>query len=190
MVENNVYLRSEHSIKEKFHQCITILEVSICMVDKFEIDEFLAVIATQLRILLCDTKNRKENSLILKVIDNPKFLTFSDRFKSPSYLNGTPKKVSDMFDDNSKYVELEEWLNQEFLGFWGTDKLSLREIIKAFADKDGGAHTDSELKEKDMYTIVSASDHLLYVAQYIIKCTGRDYHKEINDLIIDRAKVL
>lgn len=176
------YTRSYEAHAEKFRECITILEVSVHLVMHFEIGEFINVVATQLRILLCDTKGKKDNALLSKVIQYPCLYPIKDITSPSRFIDGTPKSVTHLIDFSLPPLPLAEWLNQPIIDFGGGETLSIKNLIKLIADKDGGAHVDSDLTWTQIFTSRIAETYLLLIALYVISCSGRNYEKDIKQL--------
>jgi len=183
------YRRSDISHYDKFKQCIEMLEVSLFLVHRLEIDSFINVIATQLRILLCDSNHRKNNSLLPKVVENPLLLRFGDIANPYKFLNGERRTVHDLFDDNSKPIELNEWVNQIIIQYDSKTYYSVKDLIKIFAEKDGGAHVDSNLNWSEIITTDVGINYLILISLYILNCINADFDKDIKELILDPLKV-
>jgi len=187
--EKEQYLRSDINHFEKFTQCVEMLEVSLFLVHRLEIDSFINVIATQLRILICDSNRGKDNSLLLKVVDEPLLLSFGNITNPYKFLNGERRTVYDLFDDNSKPVALGEWVNQIIIQYDSKNYYSVKDLIKTFAEKDGGAHVDSNLNWTEIITTNVGVNYLILIALYILHCISADYDKDIKELILDPLNV-
>lgn len=71
---------------------------------------------------------------------------------------------------------------QTIINYGGGQHLSVKGLIKLIADKDGGAHVDSELTWAQIITTKVVETYLLLIAIYIIGCAGFDYKKDIKQL--------
>ena len=160
--------------------------------------EYYKKVATELRILLCDTKfekyengkrNRVDNSLLLKLFPGLKLhpIPFQPdpeefRERGQELISFTPGTVSfnrgkfryyDIFDLNKEPISVNSWLYQRFDVF-----VTIRDLIKSVADKNGGAHVDNDINE----TLVRTSHEFIgskAVAVYIIEI-GRYIISEIS----------
>jgi hypothetical protein len=111
------------------------------------------VIAGQLRMLLCDKNQGKENSLALKVF--PDLTLHPLRKKLPdthqllfwmsASITGIPNaaRFVDVFDCNATPIPLNEWRNQVGV-FLDGKTYTLGQMIKSVAEKDGGSHVDDK----------------------------------------------
>ena len=140
--------------------------------EKKKMDEFLNVMAINLRMLLCD----RENSLLPKMLENPLFhrgrFSYEDNVIHPDSLFSLEEKVS-----------LPEFLSQVVIRRDGSRSVTVGKIIKAAANKCGGAHLDTELSE-DFYLASSVSKYYFIVmAMYVIKMAGFDYNAIIEEFL-------
>jgi hypothetical protein len=161
---NIVFERSDTGNKNKLHEIITILEISIFLCEKLNLKAFYNVIAVQLRILLCDS-NRILRSAIQKPMLHPHTC---ERFKG----TGDYEVIlyTNLFDKTKAKIKLDKWLNQEIIWSKHWEPITIREVIKAWANKNGGAHIDNKLPVREMFVInVSESNnYLLTIAKYVI----------------------
>lgn len=113
--------------------------------------------ASQLRILLCDTHGKKDHSLIGRLFPQIKLLAFheiqslhppnsplgmySNPFEITSRSNGVIVAEFDL-SDPPHYIGLSEWKQQVVT--WLPRKLTVFQIIRAVCDKGGGAHVDDD----------------------------------------------
>ena len=110
-------------------------------------------ISAQLRILFCDTRNRKDHSLIYRIHPNIKLLAFNEiKFENQGgqisfaaapyaiteYANGVVDAKLDIASP-FKYLPLDAWRKQ-IVDI--QPNLNLTDIIRSVADQDGGAHLD------------------------------------------------
>lgn len=170
------FQRSDMGFKEKLDEIIRILEVSIFLCQALKIESFHNVIAVQLRILLCDN-NRIINSNLQSPMFHPhtgKVFEGTDDFKSILSDN--------LFDRTKATISLDEWLKQEIVWSPHWDSMNIREVIIAWANKNGGAHVDSVIPEKAMFAIaVSGKNYLIAIARYVVELLGYDLNNDITE---------
>lgn len=117
------------------------------------------VIATQLRLLLCDKNRGKENSLALKVFPDLQLHHMTDQVSERTLMShpivwiagpitGIPvyMQFKDFFDLKSNLMSFDKWREQIAVISRGKP-YSLAEIIKSVSEKDGGAHIDDNTDE-------------------------------------------
>ncbi|UZD47710.1 hypothetical protein [Peribacillus frigoritolerans] len=112
-----VFTRSNAAAKRKFDEAITILEYSVMLVEFFGLQEFNNIIAGQLRLILCETKNTRikrekvtiDQSLIKKINPNPKLYPIKD---SNQMSNNHDHITEELFDYTKQRIELKLWRNQ------------------------------------------------------------------------------
>lgn len=174
-----VFKRSDNGNKEKLLEIIRILETSIFLCEALKLDAFYNVIAVQLRILVCEP-NRILRSKIQKPMLHPHT---GERF------NGTTDfetiLYTNLFDKRKEKIKLDKWLNQEVV--WSThwEPITIREVINAWANKNGGAHVDHKIPEREMFIIaVSGKNHLLAIAKYVIELLGFDLKDDIMEHLL------
>lgn len=163
---------TEEEMKKKFYECIKLLAISSYLFDKKKINEFLNVMAVNLRMLLCDG----ENSLLPKIIENPTFhrgrFSYEDNVIHPDSLFSLEEKLP-----------LPEFLHQVVIRREGSRPVTVGKIIKSVANKCGGAHIDPELSE-DFYLASSVSKYyFVVIARYIIKMSGFDYDTIVSEFL-------
>jgi len=148
--------KSKEELFKDFVDCLKQIQLNIdCYSDKNDFP--YKSVSVQLRILLCD-----QNPLYKKLFPNLKlhpilrggmnnlpqslkdscvlFLPARTRF----FGDGRPCKIEALFDKNSKQLLLvEDWLDQTLLVLYKTP-ITIRDLIRSVADKDGGAHVDSK----------------------------------------------
>ncbi|TKH11849.1 hypothetical protein FC678_11035, partial [Peribacillus simplex] len=109
-----VFTRSNAAAKRKFDEAITILEYSVMLVELFELEEFNNIIAGQLRLILCETKNTRikrekvtiDQSLIKKINPNPRLYPIKDSIQMSNVI------TEELFDYTKQRIELKIWRNQ------------------------------------------------------------------------------
>lgn len=147
-------------------------------------------LAGQLRILLCDRRQRKDNSLLLAVYPNLEIsalesINWSPRasgylhinqtqagtnrvaqmpFEITQFVNGL--SIADLQLSNTKLVAISEW-SKQYVTFSPAD-LTIEEIIRSVADKGGGAHVDSTMSPALKYMRENTPVGLTYAQLFII----------------------
>ena len=138
-------------------------------------------VASKLRKLLCDSKNKKDNSLILRYFPKiqlgllngpPDWIfdlgAFSTSGIVQTFANGEAE-IDQLFNQLDRSLSLAKWLDQKI--FHRT--ITLKEIIKSVADKEG-AHADSD--GNDVLTFINgnkfanqsfSSTTIIAIARYI-----------------------
>lgn len=112
------------------------------------------VVASQLRIILCDKNRNQENSLVLKVIPNVKLHPLTSTISKEELdakpyvwlagrITGIPirMRIVDCFNVNAVTIPLEEW-RMQIAAISNGKPHSIMDIIKSVAEKDGGTHID------------------------------------------------
>lgn len=169
------FKRSDNGFKEKLNEILRILEISIFLCEALEIEAFYNVIAIQLRILLCDNLR-----IIRSVIQKPKLHPHSNNiFQGTSDFKTILSE--DLFDKTKTPIPLDKWLKQPVI--WSKhweEPITIKYIIDAWANKNGGAHVDSKVPEKEMFVIaVSGKDYLIKIARYVVELMGHDLNNDI-----------
>ena len=87
-----------------------------------------------------------------------------------------------LFDKSKTPIDLDRWLKQEVAWSKHWDPINIKEVIDAWANKNGGAHVDSKVPEKEMFIIaVFGKDYLIAISRYVIEILGYDLKKDINE---------
>ncbi|MCC8434209.1 hypothetical protein HP567_006550 [Brevibacillus sp. M2.1A] len=175
-----IFKRSQKGNHNKLQEALKILEYSLIMVEFFDIKEFNNVLAIQLRIILCDWSDGRDNSLLKKVQSDPTLYPVSNAFikldnKGSSFIPGDL-----LFDVTKPRVGLDQWLNQVIYKIQlgeNHHKITIKNFIKLTANKSGGAHVDSELPEKAFIVDVHHERVLNYIARGVFMSLGRDIEK-------------
>lgn len=183
-----VFTRSNAGTKRKFDEAITILEYSLMLVEFFELEEFNNIIAGQLKLILCETKNTRikrekvtiDHSLIKKINPNPKLYPIKDSIQLSNV--DIPEVI---FDYTKQRIELKLWRNQ--IIYKTNIEGKIREIkiidfIKETANKIGGAQAESSLPNKSIIADAHTKIMLRGIAKGLFKSIGRDYkeHTSMN----------
>ena len=176
---------SKNGLANKLSDLLTVLETGVFLYDICKLEEFLPIIAAKLRILLCDTQN---NSIILKINDNFMIYPTTGNYLLLDKYSKTKSKIimeTDLFDVTKEKISLNDWLDQIiYSDETNLVYLSIREIIRTWADKNGGAHVDENRSEKNLYSIALFKEHLKAISLFIIKTFGNDWSTDIMDKII------
>ncbi|RDZ11498.1 hypothetical protein C3744_20775 [Priestia megaterium] len=227
--------RTESGLRNELNECLQIISTSLQTVKDNK--SFNKVLAVQLRILLCDTKFGRENSLINKVRTNPMLKCINNNFTS--YMNaGLIEFIQPefLFEESNSSLFLEAWLNQDVIksnvSYQSLDNcycpycgsgdnsrtsnsrniqevqnrecfimimcqncgakfpvnldniidayegkienvesvnITIRDIIKNYANKNGGAHIDSELDIKGLLIAELGGEYIQSISQYIVE---------------------
>ncbi|MBS4060896.1 MAG: hypothetical protein KG029_10890 [Bacteroidetes bacterium] len=111
-------------------------------------------VAVELRKLLCDTRNKTDNSLIKRLwpdfnlfplSGNQKIITENPVLYIPAQIifNGRGgSKLSELFNEFTQPLDLSEWLEQKLFD----NSTTIRSFIRSVADKEG-AHSDPDYNE-------------------------------------------
>lgn len=180
-----VFTRSNAAAKRKFDEAITILEYSVMLVEFFGLQEFNNIIAGQLRLILCETKNTRikrekvtiDQSLIKKINPNPKLYPIKD---SNQMSNDHDHITEELFDYTKQRIELKLWRNQIIykIDIEGkTQEIKVIDFIKETANKIGGAHAESSFPNKSIISDGHTEIMLIGIAKGLFKSIGRDYKK-------------
>ncbi len=162
---------SKEQIKEKFDESVYLLAVSSYLYEKCGLAPFLNVIAINLRMLICDG----ENSLLPKVIENPRFNRSFEKFEDNVL---RPEKL---LENPIMPLPLDEFLEQVVIKRPGSKPITVKKMIRASANKCGGAHLDSEMEE-DFYISAGVSKYyFVNIAKYIVNMSGKSYDDIINN---------
>lgn len=178
-----VFTRSNAAAKRKFDEAITILEYSVMLVEFFGLQEFNNIIAGQLRLILCETKNTRikrekvtiDQSLIKKINPNPKLYPIKD-----SNQMSNEHITEELFDYTQQRIELKLWRNQIIykIDIEGkTQEIKVIDFIKETANKIGGAHAESSFPNKSIISDGHTKIMLIGIAKGLFKSIGRDYKK-------------
>lgn len=169
------FTRSANGCLQKLDEIIHILEVSIFLCKALKLEEFYNVIAIQLRIILYDNKD-----IIKLKVKDPMFYPHKEKVFDK---NEEVRFISsdELFDESKSLIPLETWLNQEVAWSKNWDKpITIENVIKAWANKNGGAHVDNIIHERQMFIITVFGDYyLIEIAKYTISMLGYDLEKDI-----------
>ena len=185
------------SIKD-FADCVNNLRTSVNLASSGDISAY-KIVATQLRVLLCDSKDGKESPLLLKIFQSVKLhplrntmlsnddetkkwregfgpdFNWNNMFIIPAMMefNGEKANIIEFFDENLPPIDLKEWLDQPLF----TNEISIKELIKSIADKEA-AHSDNDygktLSTTNQVKIAGKNSHQLFIVaigKYILEKT-------------------
>lgn len=178
-----VFTRSNAAAKRKFDEAITILEYSVMLVEFFGLQEFNNIIAGQLKLILCETKNTRikrekvtiDQSLIKKINPNPRLYPIKD-----SNQMSNDHITEELFDYTKQRIELKLWRNQIIykIDIEGKkQEIKVIDFIKETANKIGGAHAESSFPNKSIISDGHTKIILIGIAKGLFKSIGRDYKK-------------
>lgn len=177
-----VFTRSNAAAKRKFDEAITILEYSVMLVELFGLEEFNNIIAGQLRLILCETKNTRikrekvtiDQSLIKKINPNPRLYPIKDSIPMSNVI------TEDIFDYTKQRIELKLWRNQIIykIDIEGKiQEIKIIDFIKETANKIGGAQAESSFPNRSIISDGHTKIMLIGIAKGLFKSIGRDYKK-------------
>jgi len=181
--EGLTFKKSKEGLKKQMDDCIEVMSLSVVLADLIKVKSFTTVIAAQLRLLLCDTsKNHRtqkiiDNSLILKVIDNPKLPPLSNDYLEIETKNSKGKFINEqnMFNKKSNPIELDTWIKQKVYHIDGNRPTTILDIIKSYANKQGGAHVDSKVNGKELFATMMGEDYLNHIAKCVMEHLEYDW---------------
>lgn len=166
---------SYDELNNKLAESIRLLAVNSYLFEKHNIKECLNVISINLRMLLCDG----ENSLLPLTVDDLKF--------HKGIFNHESNVIfpEDLFS-SYEMLSLADFLSEVVIKRPGDRPVTVSKMIRAVANKCGGAHIDMEIAE-DFYLASGVSKYyFVNIAKYIINLAGFDYDaivKEFLDVI-------
>ena len=159
-------------LNTKLAECIRLLAVNSYLFEKHHIKECLNVISVNLRMLLCDG----ENSLLPMTVEDLKFHKAIFNYDNNVIL------PEDMFASVDK-LNLDEFLSQIVVKREGSRPITVSKMIRAVANKCGGAHIDTEIAE-DFYLASGVSKYyFVNIAKYIINLAGFDYDSIVEEFL-------
>lgn len=181
MNENLTFERSQQGFKNQMDECIEVISLGVVFTDLVKIESFYTVIAAQLRLLLCDTSKRGnqiiDNSLILKVFDNPKFPPLSNDYQEIDVEDSKGKFINrnNVFDKQAEPIELNTWLEQRLYSIDNDAAITIFDVIKFYANKNGGAHVDSQVTGRELFAIMMAENYLNDIAKCVMEQLEYDW---------------
>ncbi len=163
---------TKEQIEEKFRESITLLAEALYLYEECGLSEFLNVISINLRLLICDG----EYSLLPKVIENPKFNRAYEKYENNVLL---PEKL---LENPIMPLPLDEFLEQIVIRRPGGRPITVKKMIRASANKCGGAHVDTEMEEDFFISSGVSKYYFSRIAKYIINMSGMNYEEIISRL--------
>lgn len=161
---------SREDLRKKLYECVKLLSIGCYLFEKKRLDEFLNVMAVNLKMLLCDGESSLLPLLKPEVTFNRGRYSADDTVIHPDDLL--------YYDDK---LSLDEFLSQVVVRREGSNPVTLSKIIRSVAVKSGGLHIDTELSE-DYYLAASVSKYYFIVlAKYLVKLAGFDYDKIVSE---------
>lgn len=162
---------TKEQITAKFEESLYLLAVSSYLYEKCGLTQFLNVIAINLRMLICDD----ENSLLPRVIENPHFNRAFEKFE------GNVLPPEKLLENPIMPLPLDEFLEQVVIKRPGARPITVKKMIKASANKFGGAHIDAEMEEDFFISAGVSKYYFVIIAKYIINMAGKNYDAMIAD---------
>ena len=164
---------TREQLEEKFDESIRLLAESVYLFEVLKMPEFLNVISINLRLLICDG----EGSLLPKIIENPKFNRSNDGFEN------NVLHPSKLLENPILPLSLEDFLEQVVIKRPGSRPITIKKMIRASANKCGGAHVDTEMEDDFFISSGVSKYYFAKIAKYIIKLAGYDYEKLASEFI-------
>lgn len=153
-------------LKGELRETFKVIETCLSCIYSGQTHMYRAL-ASQLRLLLCDTSRKKDNSLLVSVypkleVSGLESINWSKH--SSGYLHisqtgaGTNRvaqmpfeitqfytglSTADLLLEKSKLIPIGQW-SEQFVTYSPTE-LTIKEIIRSVADKGGGAHVDTSM---------------------------------------------
>lgn len=170
--------RSTEGLSNKADEILNIIAVAIFLVKVLKLKEFINVISTQLRILLIDGK-----SLLKLKTGNLRFHPCTGKvFDGESGIKTVLH--SELFDYSADLISVDKWQRQEIAWSKHWKPITIYDVIHAMANKNGGTHVDKTIPEDAFMAIaVLGESYILEIARYVMKMTGRDYLKDVYNLV-------
>lgn len=153
-------------LKDELRETLRVVETCLSCIYSGETHMYRAL-ASQLRILLCDTRYKKDNSLLVAVypkleVSSLESINWSPQSSGYMHISQTevgtnrvaqmPFEITQFHNglsianlqlEESKLVPIGQWSDQ-FVTYTPTE-LTIKEIIRSVADKGGGAHIDATM---------------------------------------------
>ncbi len=183
MEESQTYLR------EQVREVLRVVDTCLASIYAGETHMYRAL-AGQLRILLCDTQRRRDNSLLIQAY--PKLevsalasIAWSERdsgmvelrqpdggearvaempFEITQFANGL--SIANLILAEGSLVAIDEWASQEVT--YHPTILSAFDIIRTVADKGGGAHVDAKSSPELRYMMSKTPVGSTYAEMFIL----------------------
>jgi len=153
-------------LKDELRETFRVIETCLKCIYSGETHMYRSL-ASQLRILLCDTRYKKDNSLLVAVypkleVSGLESINWSSQnsgclsinqteagtnrvaqmpFEITQFHNGL--SIADLQLEKSKLIPIGQW-SEQIVTYSPTD-LTIKEVIRSVADKGGGAHIDATM---------------------------------------------
>ena len=180
---------TQEYLKEQLRETLRVIDTCLACVYSGEIHMYRAL-ASQLRILFCDTYRKNDNSLIAAVypkleISALRTIEWSNEpsgyfaliqskestnriaqmpFEITQYANGL--SIADLLLDKSKLLPVGQW-REQIVTHYPAD-LTINEVIRSVADKGGGAHVDASLSPALKYMCQVAPVGQTYALLFVV----------------------
>lgn len=180
---------SDSYLTNELKETLKVINSCLSCVYSGEVHMYRAL-AAQLRILLCDRRRKKDNSLLVAVYPQLEVSAlasidwspqssgyfqihqtqnFTKRvaqmpFEITQFSNGLA--IADLQVSNSQFIAISDW-SKQFVTYNPTE-LTIEEIIRSVADKGGGAHVDSTMSSALRYMRQQTPVGLTYAQLLII----------------------
>ena len=162
---------TKEQLTKKFNESLTLLSEAVYLYEECGLTEFMNVISINLRMLICDG----ENSLLPRIIENPKFNRAYEKYENNILL---PEKL---LENPIMPLPLEEFLEQIVIRRPGGRPITVKKMIRASANKCGGAHSDTEMEEEFFIYSGVSKDYFIRIAKYILNMCGFDHEKTVEN---------
>ena len=156
---------TKEQVEEKFNESLKLLAQAVYLYEECNLTEYMNVISINLRMLICDG----ENSLLPKIKENPKFNRAYEKYENNVLL---PEKL---LENPIMPLPLEEFLEQIVIRRPGGRPITIKKMIRASANKCGGAHVDTEMEEDFFISSGVSKYYFVRIAKYILNMCGFDY---------------
>lgn len=163
---------TKEQLEEKFRESVRLLAEALYLYEECGLTEFINVISINLRMLICDG----ESSLLPQIIENPKFNRAYEKYENNVLL---PDKI---LENPIMPLPLDEFLEQIVIRRPGGRPITIKKMIRASANKCGGAHVDTEMEEDFFISSGISKYYFSRIAKYIINMSGMNYDEIISEL--------
>jgi hypothetical protein len=188
--------------KDDLSAAVEILKANIILYRQGK-SQLYRVVASQLRLLLCDGKQSLLPRLFNDIRLHPmtgyalnkkrdevwktrfgKTLSESVLFQQPFqvYVGEGGVRITELFNERLEPIPLEEWLNQPIFKNW----LTVRELIRSVADKEA-VHSDSSYNDTLNFMLASTlngkaihQELIICMGEYILQVIDRLERQSVN----------
>lgn len=176
-------------LKDELRETLRVIETCLSCIYSGETHMYRAL-ASQLRILLCDTRYKRDNSLLVAVypeleVSGLESMNWSPQSSGYMHINqadaGTNRVAQMPFEitqfhnglsianlqlSESNLVAIDKWSKQ--IVTYSPTELTIEEIIRSVADKGGGAHVDATMSPALKYMRQLTPVNRTYAQLFII----------------------